>query len=193
MDLPYDPQKLGRRFRFSGEHSVFRYGEDKIIKFPSGPIHKFSADEALRKIKNEVHLVKKYLDGFVIPTELYFYKEKGTKTYCIIQDFIQGRPLKLADMQDENLKKQLQELFRANQEMFKTTRYTLEFFGLTGLLFHAFNKTMENIIVTPDNKLRIIDIGLISDLNMVSSSFILRWFIQWAMKRQWKLLGMYVN
>jgi len=91
-------------------------------------------------------------------------------------------------MQDENLKMQFKEIMEANNRMYLNSRFTLELFGLKGLILHNFFPKMENIVVTQDNTLRIMDFGMISHLNLVSSSPILRWFIQWAVKRQGKLL-----
>lgn len=186
--LPYNQKKVGDKIATAGEHVVYKYGDDQIIKFPAGPIYYANAKDARAKVINEVRLANKYLKEFIAVTELYTYEEQDKNKYCIIQEYIIGRPLELKDMQDDELQNQFKELMKDNDLMYLNSRYTLEFFGLRGLLLHRFFPRMENIIVTQENKIKIIDLGMISSLNMVSSSPILRWFIQWAVKKQAKLL-----
>ena len=185
---PYNQQKIGNKIATAGEHVVYKYGDNQIIKFPSGPIHYVNPNEARTKIINELSLANKYLKEFLVNTELRTYQKQGKNKYCIIQDYIIGRPLELKDMQDGRLKYQFKKLIKNNNLMYLNSRYTLEFFGLRGLLLHRFFPRMENVIVTQENNIKIIDFGMISSLNMVSSSPILRWFIQWAVKKQKKLL-----
>ena len=185
---PYNQQKIGNKIATAGEHVVYKYGDNQIIKFPSGPIHYVNPNEARTKIINELSLANKYLKEFLVNTELRTYQKQGKNKYCIIQDYIVGRPLELKDMQDSRLKYQFKKLIKNNNLMYLNSRYTLEFFGLRGLLLHRFFPRMENVIVTQENNIKIIDFGMISSLNMVSSSPILRWFIQWAVKKQKKLL-----
>jgi signal peptidase I len=187
-EKPYNKKIIGRKIANAGEHIVYRYGENQIIKFPSGPIYYANPEEAYNKVENEFRLANKYFKKFLVPTQLVTYKEKDCKRYCIIQDFVENRPLNPKDMQDENLKMQFKEIMEANNRMYLNSRFTLELFGLKGLILHNFFPKMENIVVTQDNTLRIMDFGMISHLNLVSSSPILRWFIQWAVKRQGKLL-----
>ncbi len=179
---------VGRKIAAAGEHIVYKYGEDKIIKFPHGPIYYANPEEAYDKIDNEFRLANRYFKKFLVPTRLLTYEENGRKKYCVIQDFIESRPLVPEDMQNEDLKLQFKEIMEANNRMYLNSRYTLEFFGLKGLIFHNFFPRMENIVVTGDKELKIADFGMISHLNLVSSSPILRWFIQWAVRRQGKLL-----
>ncbi|MBU2025249.1 MAG: hypothetical protein ABIC19_04715 [Patescibacteria group bacterium] len=205
--LPYQPQKIKKRLSVSGEHIVYEYGDSQVIKFPFGPIYKYNADDAIRKIKNEFQIIEKYFKDFIVPSHLHIFKKNQKKTYCIIQKKVAGRPLKPKDLAQGQLKSQFKKILEINRLMFETTKYTLEFFGVSGLFFHGLNRWMENIwiidkeinsknitISAPENtekELKIIDFGLVSELNMVSSSFILRWFVKWAVNRQKKLLKLY--
>jgi serine/threonine protein kinase len=187
-DLPFSQAKVGPKMAVSGEHSVYRYGDKEVIKFPAGPIHYANNEEAYRKILNEFQLAKRYLGEFIAPASIFTYKKNNKKAYCIIQKFIKGTPLKIEDLQNKDLKEKLEELIKANREMRINTGYSFEFFGIRGLFFHRFLKKMENVLVDESGNLKIIDFGMISEINMVSSSPVLRSFIQWALKRQSKIL-----
>jgi len=191
--IPFDEGKVGKRLSISGEHSVYKYGENQVIKFPVGPIYYADPEEAYQKVSNEARLAESYLRDFIVPFEVLTYIKKGKKKYCIIQKYIEGRPLTIKDMRDPNLRAELKRLTDANNIMYNSSGFTVEFFGIKRLVWHAFSPKMENVLLMPNGKLKIIDFGMISDTMMVSSSQSVRFVIQWAVKRQRKLLNLYLS
>ncbi|MBD3238233.1 MAG: hypothetical protein GF332_01150 [Candidatus Moranbacteria bacterium] len=192
MPLPYQKSKIKRLISISGEHIVYAYGDQHVIKFPSGPIHLVSSKDALNKVKKEDQLQQKYLKQYQVPYQLCFYKKNGRPTYCVIQKYIQGRAFKIKDLKNPNLKQKLRSLIKANNLMYKQTSYILELFGIKSLFFHFWLRKMENVFVVNQNQLKIIDLGLISDKAKITKSLILRLVIRWAIKRQTQLLKQYL-
>ncbi|MBD3244717.1 MAG: hypothetical protein GF335_01860 [Candidatus Moranbacteria bacterium] len=189
-ETPYNKEKIKQRLAVSGEHIVYRYGKDQVIKFPYGPIHLVDKRDSLNKIKSETPLIKKYFSDFIVAYEILFYQKNKQKTYCIIQDFVKGRSLKLKDKKNPQIKAQLKKLIKANEKMARQTGYVFEFFGIKNLFFHFIFKGMDNVFIVKD-KIKLIDHGLISSQTKITRSFILRLFIRWAIKRQKKLLNYY--
>lgn len=190
--MPYDRASLGKRISVSGEHIVYMYKEDQVIKFPAGPIYHADQEEAYDKIVNESRLANTYFRQFMAPFKVFTRTRKGKKSYYIIQKFIPGRHLELSDTQNIQLKTELKRLIAYNNRMYRETGFTLEFFGVRSLLFHGVIKKMENVLVTENGELRIIDFGMISDKVIISSSPILRLIIKWAIWRQQRLLKKYL-
>lgn len=191
--IPFDENKVGKRLSLSGEHSVYQYGDKQVIKFPIGPIYRANSEEAYLKVANEAKLAETYLAEFMVPFEVLTYIKKGRKKYCIIQNFVKGEALKIKFMQDPELRSRLQKLIDANNIMYSSSGFTVELFGIRRLIVHGLIPEMQNVLILPDRSLKIIDFGMISDTMMVSSSPLVRMVIQWAVKRQKKLLALYLG
>lgn len=191
--LPFNEKKIGHRLRVSGEHKVFKYGKNEVIKFPAGPIFYFKRQDAISKIKRDHRLIKTHLKKYTAQSEIHYFKKDDKGTYCIIQEFIKGRPLEISDLNNKEIKKKFKELVERNNKMIKEEGFSLEFFGIYSLILHFFLKRMDNVIVAFNNKLYITDLGLISKKKPISSSIILSLFIKWAYHRQKKLLQKYIK
>jgi hypothetical protein len=190
--LPFDSKKIGKIISISGEHIVYQYGNKKVIKFPFGPIYLFDSIDAYNKAARDFKLIKRYLKDYIVNFKIFFYEHNKHKKYCIIQDFVVGKPYRLSDSKNLPLKKQLLKIVSANRKMEKETGFVLEYFGIKVLVFHFFFQRMDNVIVTQDNRLKIIDNGLISAIKPITKSKILTFVINWAIKRQKKLLEKYL-
>ncbi|MBD3300453.1 MAG: hypothetical protein GF347_03820 [Candidatus Moranbacteria bacterium] len=192
--LPFDRDKIGRKFKVSGEHTVYLYNQDKVIKFPSGPIYLFSREDAFKKVSRDFKLVKKYFDKYLPSSKLHFYKnQEGKKKYCILQDFISSRPLEKKDLADPKIASQFEEITKINLKLEKEKGFSLEFFGIYSLLFHVFLNRMDNVVIAKDDRLFVTDVGLISKDHKITKSIVLNLIIRWAYWRQQKLIRGYQN
>lgn len=181
---PYDKSKIGKFIGWGGEHFVFAYGDSQVIKFS---LHVFiSGKSAVDKMIEDYRIGKKYFDSYVLDTEILPYKN-GRK--CVeIQPKIICRCLTKKDLDDDLIKQQFNDIIERYQLMNRELKVVFDLFGREGLLNPFKNKEMSNILVTPEAKLILIDFSIM-ELKKVKLRELPIWlFIEWAKKRQEKLL-----
>ncbi|MDP3900100.1 MAG: hypothetical protein Q8Q23_03415 [bacterium] len=189
MKKPYDKNKIGKFIGWGGEHLVFAYGDSQVIKFS---LHVFiSGKSAVDKIIEDYHIGKKYFDSYILDTAILPYK--NGRRCAEIQSKITCRFLTKKDLNRTLIKKQFDDIMERYQRMNKELKITFDLFGREGLLHPFKNKAMSNILVTPEAKLVLIDFSIMK-LKKVKLREIPIWLlIEWARRRQEKLLNHFIN
>jgi len=188
MDRPYSKNKIKKFIGWGGEHLVFQYGDTQVIKFS---LHVFIAGKsAVDKIIEDYKIGKKYFNSYILDTEILPYK-KGKR--CVeIQEKINIRFLEKKDLQTDLIKQQFNDIMKRHNKMEKEIGVAFDLFGREGL-FRIKPKVVGNILVTPDNKLVLIDFTVLN-LKKLKLREIPIWFlIEWAKRRQKKLLKKFIK
>lgn len=145
----YDPSKIGKLYAWGGEHIVYDYGEDKVIKFST--LYYLLGRHALGKAVKDYTLCRKYLGEYILDTDIQM--SANGRHIVHVQPKIKGRALKHRDLENEEVQKQFSELMRRYNAMVAAEGYRIDLIGREGV----FNGGLTNIFVTDSNALRIID------------------------------------
>jgi|GEM_PF-2199811 len=186
--VTYDKTKVGKFIGWGGEHLVFNYGEDKIIKFS---LHVLIAGKtAVQKKVRDYEIGRKYFDPYLLPTEIIAWKD-GRRA-VEIQQKINCRFLKLADLDNSLIKKQFIDIMERCQRMAKEIGAPFDLLGREGLLA-VDPDFLSNILVTPANRLVLIDFTILS-LEQVKLREIFIWLIiKWAKRKQRRIMKKFNN
>ncbi len=145
----YDPEKVGERIAWGRSHTVYRYGESEVIRFPS--LEKFLGSKLQERIERDIALCEKYLGEYVLPTRMAHDPESGR--VATIQPYITGHYLSKDDMSDPEIKRQFVDFLALHERMIADGHSPVELIGEHGV----FHRRLSNIMVLPDKKLRIFD------------------------------------
>jgi len=196
MQKPYNKNKIGKFIGWGGEHLVFQYGDKQVIKFS---LHVFiSGKSAVDKIIKDYNIGNRYFNRYLLPTEILHYK-KGKR--CVeIQEKIECRFLEKKDLQIDLIKQQFNDIMKRYERIKKETGEVFDLFGREGL-FRLKSDVISNILVTSspshkggvNNKLILIDFTILK-LDKIKIREIPIWlFIEWAKRRQKKLLKKFIK
>src|SRR3989338_1392924 len=113
MTKPYDKNKVGKFIGWGGEHLVYAYGDDRVIKFS---LHVWlSGKTAVEKIVADYALGKRYFDGYLLPTDVRTWRN-GTR--CVeLQPNIQCRFFHRNDIANLLLKGQFDDIIQRCRPM----------------------------------------------------------------------------
>jgi len=180
---PYDKKRTGKFIGWGGEHFVFAYDTDKVIKFS---LHVWlSGRSAVEKIKTDYEIGQLYFAPYLLPTEILIYK--NGHACAEIQPKIQCRFLEKKDINTPLIKEQFSDIMSRCQKMERETGWVFDLFGREGL-FRFRPQRISNILVTPEDKLVLIDFTLLH-LERIKARELPIWLIiQFALWRQAKLL-----
>lgn len=188
MQKPYDKNKIGKFLGWGGEHLVFDYGDNQVIKFS---LHVcLAGKKAVRKLKRDYEMGQKYFAPYLLPTEILTWK-KGAGA-AEIQKKIQCRFLKFADLStqggqaDDLIKKQFTDMMERYERMEKEIGAPFDLLGREGL-FKLNPDFFSNILIMPDNKLALIDFTLL-ELKPSFFDWPIWFIIKWARWRQKSIL-----
>ncbi|HAE36239.1 TPA: hypothetical protein DCX66_04075 [Candidatus Nomurabacteria bacterium] len=151
----YDKGKIGELISWGGEHFVYNYGEDKVIKF-SSLFYIIGKDKALLKLEKDYKICQEFFGGYILQTEAMVSPNK--KYFVQVQPKINGRFLYSKDLENEEIRKQFIEIIDSYNKMIKSGDPEVDLIGRGGVL----NPCLSNIFVTDNNKLKIIDATLLS-------------------------------
>ena len=106
--LPYDKNLVGDFLALGGENIVYRYGDDRVIKFPFGIRYLIDRKRYCAKIKKGFEISKKYFSSEFPETELKFFG-KDDRQFVVIQKKIDGKHLSRSQghLKDPNIRGQL--------------------------------------------------------------------------------------
>jgi len=192
MKKPYDKDKVGKFIGWGGEHLVFQYGADSVIKFS---LHIWlSGKSAVDKKIKDYEIGNRYFNRYLLPTEILTWR-KG-KRAVEIQDKIQCRFLTRKDLSaqasqsgqgNKLTKQQFDDIMERYERMKKETGLDFDLFGREGL-FRIKPDFISNILITPEGKLVLNDFTILK-LEKVKIREIPIWLIiEWGKKRQERLL-----
>ena len=187
MNKPYSRQKINKFIGWGGEHLVFAYGANSVIKFS---LHVWlSGQSAVEKLKKDYELGQKYFGQYILPTDILTWK--NSRKVVEIQEKIECRFLEKKDLKDHLIKKQFDDIIQRYQKMEQETGLLFDLFGREGLLGLRPNK-ISNILVTPSNNLILIDFTIL-ELKPLIREIPLWLIVQWAKRRQRRLLERFRN
>lgn len=171
QDFPnIDRSLIGKKIGQGAQHLVYLYSKESVIKIPQKIAAHSGIQPTASEIKRNIQVLEKYAS--------YFYTFDGvlhtTKNhdFYIIQE-------KLWDTSTQYISKnniaknihQFKELLAINNTIVKNEKLSIDFTGLTGAIrciadFASLdpNAPLKNIVVLPNEKLFIADLGLL-DLN----------------------------
>ena len=180
---PYEKNKIGKFIGWGGEHFVFQYGEEKVIKFS---LHIWlSGKSAVDKKIRDYEIGRSYFNEYLLSEEIVTWSQ-GKKA-VEIQTKIDCRFLTKKDLIDNEIKKQFVDIMSRYETMEKTTGFVFDLFGREGL-FTINPDFISNILITSNKKLVLIDFTILN-LTKIKIREIPIWLlIEWAKKRQKKLL-----
>lgn len=183
MVKPYHKNKIGRCIGWGGEHLVFEYGEDQVIKFSLHVL--LSGKSAVDKIQYDYDQGLKYFQDYIWPTDIITW-HNGSK--CIeIQQKVQCRFLRKDDLCHPIVKQQFVDIMSRYDHMATETNQVFDLLGREGLLKRKLNY-ISNILITPERKLILIDFTILNINKPKFREWPLRLIIMWARYRQKKLL-----
>lgn len=169
----YDKSKIGKLISWGGDHTVYNYGTDKVIKFSL--IGLMMGQGGLAKIIRDYEISKKFFGDFVLTT--CFLKPQGKKLSVAIQTKIAGHYLHKKDLTDPVVNNQFRKIMEDNRQLLLAGYDQIDFVGRGGVFTNSFS----NIFVTPTKQLVIIDTTLI-EFKGSRLFYPLFWFIELGAK-----------
>jgi hypothetical protein len=149
----YDQDKIGKLISWAGDHRVYEYGNDQVIKFSL--IERLMGQYGWAKVERDCTICKKFFGKFILETE--FVMSRNGKQTAAIQAKIIGQFLVKKDLDNKIIASQFREIIDGYDLLVKAGNAKIDFIGRGGV----FKRCMSNIFVTPENRLVIIDATLI--------------------------------
>lgn len=176
----YDPSKVGARIAWGRSHSVYRYGDNEVIRFPTGErLLEFLLRDGLtlrERFERDIALCEKYFGEYFLHTRIVGSTEGVVAT---IQPLITGHYLSKKDLHDEPTKQRFQE-FVARYEALTTTGYVVDLIGQGGV----FRRCLSNIYVLPDGNLKLFDAAIVDSRIIEQGSYIAQLITKAVLSRQ---------
>lgn len=188
--MTFAKKKIGRLIKIGGEHLVYQYGHDQVIKFPNILAKTlFNNRKLAEKKKSDFSLAEKYFPEYLLKTDCLISDEVN-KPYCLIQPLVNVRPLIKKDLKDKEIKENFEKILMINKQIKEKEGLSFDFFGAWRLLFNEIlpMSSVNNILLTPEKKIIILDVVFL-EYQKCQWSKLLSLISQWAEKRQKKLLN----
>ena len=111
---------------------------------------------------------KEYFKNYSLPTETRADPENN-EFFCVIQETVNGKPLTNWNIRENpDLRNQLDEIVRLNHKLYSQEKKSLDFVGMPGfsswikrqlgkILLRKSEFEVSNILIDPNNKLKIVD------------------------------------
>lgn len=188
--MSFAKEKIGRLLKIGGEHLVYQYGNDQVIKFPNLLARTlFNNQKLAEKKKRDFALAKKYFPQYLLSTECVIITEIN-KPYYLIQPLINARPLIKKDLNNEEIRGNFKKILAINELIKEKEGLSFDFFGAWRLLFNELlpQLSINNLMLIPAKKIIILDVVFLEYQNCQWSKLL--WLIsRWAEKRQQRLLN----
>jgi len=148
----YNPARIGKLItgRFSGDHSVYEYDSDKVIKFSKIDFF-LGFQNALRKTIADQEACAQFFGEYVVPTQIVVSPEG--RRVALIQPLIQGRSFAKEDLREADIRRQFIDVMERYQTMISSGATRIDLVGHEGLL----NGRFGNMFITPERRLLIFD------------------------------------
>lgn len=188
--MMFNKEKIGRLANFGGEHLVYLYGDDKVIKFPNFLVSLlFDGNKYAFKKARDLSLGKKYFNEFLVETKCYLTPGE-TKPYYLIQPLVKARPLVDSDLNDKHIKTQFFKIIEINKALKKQEGLSFDFYGARRMFFgYLFNNhRIDNLLLAEDENIIIVDV-VFMEYNNCDWSKLLCLISRWANTRQEILLN----
>lgn len=148
----YDPAQVGKPItgRFSGDHSVYEYDNDKVIKFSKIDFF-LGFENALTKTIADQTACAQFFGEYLVPTQITVSPE-GHRI-ALIQPRIQSRSFTKEDLQEADIRRQFIDVMDRYHAMVASGSLRIDLVGHEGVLKGRFG----NMCITPEGRLRIFD------------------------------------
>ncbi len=146
----YQPERIGAMLAWVGDHFVYDYGTDQVIKFSKFD-RMIGQEKAREKSVAEYELCKKYFGDFLLETRIVVSPDG--RRVAKLQPKISGRFLKKADLADERIQAQWVALLRCYDQYVASGAPFLDLLGQMGV----WRRCLSNIYVTPEHALVLFD------------------------------------
>ncbi|OGI64431.1 hypothetical protein A2733_01330 [Candidatus Nomurabacteria bacterium RIFCSPHIGHO2_01_FULL_40_20] len=180
----YDKTKVGKRIARSTDRSVYKYGENEVIKFS---FLVFFVKKIRNKMLNDYTTCKKYLkDYLVITTDV---SNPLRREHIEIQPFIQGEIFSLKHTKDPKLRIQLKEIVDISEKIINDGYKEVDLVGHGGM----FTLCLSNILVDKQGKLNIVDITFLETRSLGFVGYFIAPFIPIIKARQKYIINRFLN
>ena len=170
--LVTDKTKIGQLIAWGGEHFVYKYDTDRVIKFST--LYFFLGSKAKEKATRDYDTCKEFFGKYLLETEIAI--SPNNKYIVHIQPKIEGHFLTKKDLEHKYIQKQFKEIVNGYHSMIKTKNTEVDLIGRAG----GFRRCLSNIFVTPNNELLIIDATLMEVTGFLKPIvFLIRTFVIW--------------
>ena len=165
-----NPLDVGPYINEGGQHYVFRYQEDKVIKVPKRSIlMRLYGLYKPADLKNSDTNLNEIFNGYFL--DIQVLASDNRRHYVIIQKYLKNAlPLTLKNFQ--NVKDQFLAIVKYNHELIKLHKQALDFISFRGffstllgtILRQKYRAVMENLLVYSENgkpALKLVDANLL--------------------------------
>jgi hypothetical protein len=149
--VEYTEEKLGSLIAWSGDHSVYRYGTDHVVKFSR--LEYILGDRVKGRIERDVDVCRRFFGQYILDTDVVSFAGRT----LLIQPYITGNPIRRSHMADPNAQRQFREIVFQYHAMKREGIPPIDLIGGTGLL----HSELSNVFLLNDGRVRIIDMTLI--------------------------------
>jgi hypothetical protein len=149
----YDNKRIGRLIAWGGDHFVYEYGTDKVIKFSL--IELVLGRQGWKKTMDDYLICKMFFGQYVLETDVM--KSANSRWSGAVQPKIFGHYLCKTDFKKSHVKQQFLEIVKGYNDLISAGYPEVDLVGhgiLTG-------RVMSNIYVDPEGKLFLFDTTLI--------------------------------
>ncbi len=179
----YDKAKIGKCISWIGDHFVYEYGDDKVIKF-SKFHYLLGKEKSTKKFLSDYAISKKYFGDYILETELL--TSPDGKKLAVVQPKIKSHFLTRKDLSYEHIKTQFNEIVSIFDRMIKAEGPYIDLIGHEGVR----HRCVGNIFVTPEKRLVIFDVLLFTpkDFSTVHGKILYLIFhsVRWLQSRKLK-------
>ena len=163
----YNRDNIGKLISWRGDHFVYEYGEDNVIKFSKFDFL-LGFEKAQKIVPEEYTLCKQFFGEYILDSEIVVSDDQ--KRVALIQRKIVGHCLTRDDLRNEEIRRQFREIAERYSAMVKSGHSEIDLVGHEGV-FRIFNRCLGNILVTNTGKLVIYDV---TSLNMSRFALFIR-------------------
>jgi len=146
---PYDKSKVGRLIAWRGDHFVYNYDQDKVIKFSKFEF--LLGKKYTEKTTQDYNICKQFFGKYVLDTEIIVLPQNQRSIK--IQPKITGHHLTKEDLKDLSIARQFDEIMASYRLLTQAGNAEIDLIGQEGF----FKRSMGNIFITPNRQLFIID------------------------------------
>ncbi len=158
-DCALDPSFLGERVGMGAGHTVYKYGENKVIKVPhfrwaKRNLQILTAADAKHNLTSAMEHFQSYMLKTVV------HPSSKSSTYCLTQEWLPSFVNLRAKyiLEHVEIAKQFSDILKCNQDLIKNKGLSLDFFGQEGCIKTVLSglrlsyPQMANLVVTQEDK-----------------------------------------
>jgi hypothetical protein len=180
----YDKTKIGKIIAKGGDRSVYKYGENEVIKFSSLV---FFCKGVHKKMVHDYTVCRTYFNDYLVPVTDVSDPQK--REYIEIQPYIKGEVLSFKHVKDSNILIQVKEIKDISEKMTRDGYPGVDLVGHGGML----KLCLSNILVDEQGKLRIIDIAIMETRSVGFMGYFLILLVPIIKARQRYVFNRFLN